>query len=160
MITETLIFGAGCFWGAEELIRKVPGVLETEVGYCGGSFKNPGYKDVCSGETGHAEAVKVTFDPKGISRSELLDLFFKLHNPTTLNRQGNDVGSQYRSVIFYKTPEERELAQAAIKKAQVSWKDPIVTSLEEEGPFYSAEEEHQDYLQKNPHGYTCHYWRD
>lgn len=159
-ITETLIFGAGCFWGAEELIRKIPGVIDTEVGYSGGNFKNPGYKDVCTGETGHAEAVKVLFDPDQISRLELLKLFFKLHNPTTHHRQGNDVGSQYRSVIFYKTPEEKDIALSAIKEAQERWKEPIVTSLEPEGSFYAAETEHQDYLQKNPHGYTCHYWRD
>lgn len=160
MQTETLIFGAGCFWGAQELIRKVPGVIETEVGYTGGHLKSPGYKDVSTGETGHVEAVRVTYDPKVISRQKLLELFFKLHDPTTKDRQGNDVGSQYRSVIFYKSPEEKEIAQEAITKAQAHWENPIVTRLEEEGPFYSAEEEHQDYLQKNPYGYTCHYWRD
>lgn len=158
--TETLIFGAGCFWGAEELIRKVPGVIDTEVGYTGGHLKNPGYRDVSAGDTGHAEAVKVTFQPQTLSRAKLLELFFKLHDPTTKNRQGGDVGTQYRSVIFYKTPEEKEVAETAIKKAQAHWQNPIVTQLEPEGPFYPAEEEHQDYLQKNPYGYTCHYWRD
>ncbi len=157
---ETLILGAGCFWGVEELLRKVPGVIDTEVGFTGGTLKNPGYRDVCTGETGHVEAVKVTFETDTLSRLKLLELFFKLHNPTTKNRQGNDIGSQYRSVIFYKSPEERDLALKAIESAQNSWPDPIVTTLEPEGEFYPAEEEHQDYLQKNPYGYTCHYWRD
>jgi peptide-methionine (S)-S-oxide reductase len=158
--SEILVFGAGCFWGAEDLIREIEGVIDTEVGYCGGTFKNPGYHDVCTGETGHAEAVKVTFDAQKVSREQLLELFFKLHNPTTKNRQGGDVGSQYRSVIFYASPQEKALAEEAIKKAQSRWKDPIVTSLEPLKEFYPAEQDHQDYLRKNPGGYTCHYWRE
>lgn len=155
-----LVFGAGCFWGAEELIRQVPGVVDTEVGYAGGELPDPTYQEVCTGRTGHAEVVQVTYDPSVTSFAALLSLFFRLHNPTTRNQQGNDVGTQYRSVIFYKTDEELEQSQKAIVEAQKAWDQPIVTSLERWGPFYPAETEHQDYLQKNPHGYTCHYWRN
>jgi len=160
MKKETLVFGAGCFWGAQDLIRKVKGVLKTEVGYSGGDLKNPGYREVSTGQTGHAEAVLVEFDSEQLSRAELLDLFFKLHNPTTKDRQGGDMGSQYRSILFVNSEEEREMAHQAILRAQKHWPEPIVTEIEDLKPFYSAEEEHQDYLQKNPHGYTCHYWRE
>lgn len=160
MKSQTLIFGAGCFWGVEELIREVHGVIETEVGYSGGTLENPTYRDICTGNTGHAEAIKVTFDPSKTNLKKLIALFFRLHDPTTLNRQGNDAGSQYRSVLFYKNTEEKEAMETAIKEAQEGWDKPIVTTLEPEGVFYSAESEHQDYLQKNPHGYTCHYWRE
>lgn len=160
MKTQTIIFGAGCFWGVQELIRDSHGVIATEVGYCGGELKNPTYKDICTGTSGHAEVVKVTFDPSKTSLKKIVSLFFRLHDPTTYHRQGNDAGSQYRSCIFYSSPEEKEILKASIKEAQAGWDQPIVTSLEPEGPFYSAESEHQDYLQKNPHGYTCHYWRE
>ena len=159
-MSEILVFGAGCFWGAEELIRKVPGVLKTEVGYCGGTLKNPGYRDVTTGETGHAESVQVEYDPEKISFKELLGLFFKLHDPTTINRQGNDIGTQYRSVIFYQNEQEVNQATEAIAEAQARWPRPIQTTLEPLKTFYAAEKEHQDYLQKNPGGYSCHYWRE
>ncbi len=160
---ETVILAGGCFWGMEDLLRKVPGVLETEDVYEGGASSNPTYEDVHLGTTGHAEAVKVVFDPKQISFADLLEKwFFRIHDPTTLNRQGNDVGSQYRSAIFVTTPEQRQIAEDV--KARVAksgkWKKPIVTEIVEAGPATRAEEYHQDYLEKNPGGYTCHYMRE
>ena len=161
-MSEVAILGAGCFWGVEELLRAVPGVLDTEVGYSGGSLKNPGYSDVKTGETGHAEVVQIHFDPKVLSFSALLDLFFRLHDPTTLNRQGNDIGTQYRSVIFYQSAEQKRVAEAKIKEVDASgkWKKPVATAIVAAEKFYSAEGYHQDYLQKNPDGYTCHFWRE
>jgi peptide methionine sulfoxide reductase msrA/msrB len=159
---EIAILGAGCFWGVEEIIRKIPGVINTTVGYAGGSVPNPSYPMITTGRTGHAEAVKVEFDPEQVSYSIILDYFFRLHDPTTLNRQGNDRGSQYRSVIFFQDEKQKELAEK--KKAEVDssgkWDNPLVTEIVPASPFYSAEEYHQDYLQKNPGGYTCHYLRD
>ncbi len=157
---ETLVFGAGCFWGAQELIRQVGGVLETEVGFSGGTLKDPTYKEVCGGDTGHAEAVRVVFDPSKVSLAHLLDLFFDLHDPTTLNQQGGDRGTQYRSVIFYSSESQRAEAEQAIARAFEKWGKPITTQLQAFEIFYSASEEHQDYLQKHPEGYTCHYWRN
>lgn len=159
---ERAMFGAGCFWGVEEIVRKFPGVLKTEVGYAGGSTENPTYKEVCTGTTGHAEVIYIEFDPKVISYRELVELFFRFHNPTTLNRQENDVGSQYRSVIFYDSIEQKETAIEVKKKIDESgkWRDPIVTIVEEWAKFWTAEEYHQDYLQKNPTGYNCHFLRD
>lgn len=158
---QEIVVAGGCFWGVEELIRKVPGITDTEVGYTGGHFKNPTYNEVKTGTTGHAEAVKIAFDPKIISSQKVLQLFFQLHDPTTLNRQGNDVGTQYRSAIFYKNEEERNLAEAVIRAEDQSgrWARPVATTLEPLTEFYSAESFHQDYLQKNPGGYNCHYWR-
>ncbi len=159
---ETAILAGGCFWGVEEILRDLPGVIVTEVGYTGGTLADPTYKDVKTGVTGHAEAIRVVFDPERMSYAKLLGYFFRLHDPTTQNRQGNDIGSQYRSAIFYADAEQRRVAEAV--KADVDrsgkWKRPVVTELVLAGPFYSAEEYHQDYLRKNPGGYTCHYLRD
>ncbi|MGN6182356.1 MAG: bifunctional methionine sulfoxide reductase B/A protein [Thermoanaerobaculia bacterium] len=148
----------GCFWGVEELIRKMPGVIDTEVGYTGGSVKNATYQN----HEGHAEAVRITYDPARITYEEILDFFFKLHDPTTLNRQGNDVGTSYRSAIFYHDEEQRQIAERV--KAQVdksgAWKRPVVTEIVPAKEWWTAEAYHQDYLQKNPNGYTCHYVRN
>jgi peptide methionine sulfoxide reductase msrA/msrB len=155
-------FAGGCFWGVEEIVRALDGVIDTEVGYTGGVTENPVYHDLHDGSTGHAEAVQVTFDPEKISYETLLETFFRLHDPTTLNRQGNDVGTQYRSVIFAHDDEQKKVAEAVKKKVDESgkWKKPVVTEIVAAGPFYRAEEYHQDYLQKNPGGYTCHWLRD
>lgn len=155
-------FAGGCFWGMEELLRAVPGVKETRVGYTGGDLKNASYELVKKGITGHAEAVEVTFDPKKISYEDLLAWFFRMHDPTTLNRQGNDVGTQYRSAIFYHDEEQKKAAEKVKEKIGKSgkWKKPIVTEIVPAKEFWAAEEYHQDYLQKNPGGYTCHYIRD
>lgn len=148
----------GCFWGVEELIRKMPGVIDTEVGYTGGTVKNATYQN----HEGHAEAVRITYDPARITYEEILDFFFKLHDPTTLNRQGNDVGTSYRSAIFYHDEEQRQIAERV--KAQVdksgAWKRPVVTEIVPAKEWWTAEAYHQDYLQKNPNGYTCHYVRN
>lgn len=160
--TETATLAGGCFWGLEELFRAIPGVIKTEVGYTGGTLANATYRDVTTGTTGHAEAVRVTFDPSKLTFEELLGWFFRMHDPTTLNRQGNDVGDSYRSAIFVSSDAQRETANKV--KAQVDasgkWKNPVVTTVDPAGDFWVAEEEHQDYLQKNPGGYTCHYLRD
>ncbi|HEU5441849.1 MAG TPA: peptide-methionine (S)-S-oxide reductase MsrA [Ktedonobacterales bacterium] len=143
-------FGAGCFWGVEETFRQVPGVVETAVGYEGGTLTDPTYRDVCTDRTGHAEVVEVTFDPAEASYEQLLDVFWNNHNPTQLNRQGPDFGTQYRSVIFYHTPEQREAAEASKAALEQSgkWKRPIVTQIVPAEPFYRAEEYHQQYLAK------------
>ena len=163
MSQEKAIFAAGCFWGVEELIRKIPGVLETEVGYCGGlSAADAIYQKVKTGTTGHAESIQVTFDPNVLKYEQLVHSFYKLHDPTTLNQQGNDKGAQYRSVIFYVTDEQKQVAEKVTKIIDQSgrWKKPVVTEIRPAGDFYSAEIYHQDYLQKNPGGYTCHFWRE
>ncbi|MBN1961589.1 MAG: bifunctional methionine sulfoxide reductase B/A protein [Deltaproteobacteria bacterium] len=159
---ETAILAGGCFWGVEDIIRNLPGVIATEVGYTGGDSQDPTYNDVHTGKTGHAEAVKVVFDPAELSYSELLDTFFRLHDPTTKNQQGNDVGTQYRSAIFYFNDQQKQSAQQAIQRAERSgrWRNPIVTEIVPANNFYKAEDYHQDYLVKNPNGYTCHYLRD
>jgi peptide methionine sulfoxide reductase msrA/msrB len=160
---ETAILAGGCFWGMEDILRKVPGVLEVDVGYTGGATKDPRYEDVKTGRTGHAEAVRVVFDPKKLSYEELLEKwFFRMHDPTTKNRQGNDVGTQYRSAIFATSPAQRRTAEAVKKRVDASgkWRAPIVTEIADAGPFTLAEEYHQDYLEKHPGGYTCHYLRD
>ena len=161
-VSETAILAGGCFWGMEEIIHKIDGVIKTEVGYTGGDSENPKYEDVKTGKTGHAEAIEIQFDPARISYGALLDLFFKMHDPTTPNRQGNDIGSQYRSAIFYADPEQQKEAAVAIKRAQVSglWKRPIATEISPAKKFWPAEEYHQDYLKKHPGGYTCHYLRE
>jgi methionine-S-sulfoxide reductase len=158
---ERAVLAGGCFWGMEEILRKVPGVLKTRVGYTGGHTDKATYNDVKTGRTGHAEAIEIVFDPQLTSFPDLLELFFKMHDPTTLNQQGNDVGSQYRSAIFYTSEEQKKSAEVAKIKAGASglWKKPIVTEIVAAGPFFEAEEYHQDYLQKNPGGYTCHYIR-
>ncbi len=159
---QTLVLAGGCFWGVQDLIRKLPGVIDTEVGYTGGFTENPVYEQVKKGTTGHAESVRVVFDPKVIGIEKLLDLFFTLHDPTTKNQQGNDIGSQYRSAIFYSSPAQKEAALKKIKEWNDSgkWKRPIVTEVVEASKFTPAESYHQDYLVKNPEGYTCHYYRE
>ncbi len=154
---EIAIFGAGCFWGVEAEFRKLNGVKSTAVGYTGGSLENPTYEEVCSDRTGHAEVVKVEFDPGIISYEELLDLFWKSHDPTTLNRQGPDIGTQYRSVIFYQTEEQKTAAQKSKEKLQKSGKfdREIVTAVEPAQTFYKAEEYHQRYLEKKGLA-SCH----
>ncbi len=158
---ETIELAGGCFWGMQQLLRQIPGVVHTEVGYIGGTTKNPRYEDVHSGRTGHAEAVRVVFDPAKLSFKHLLEWFFRMHDPTTLDRQGNDAGTSYRSAIFYHTQEERRMAEAVKARidARGHWGAPIVTRIVKAGPFYRAEEYHQDYLLKNPGGYTCHFLR-
>ncbi len=143
-------FAAGCFWGVEAAFRQVKGVTATTVGYTGGSFESPTYEDVCTGKTGHAEAVEVEFDSTQVSYEELLNVFWENHDPTTWNRQGPDIGAQYRSGIFYHTPEQRQAAQASKEKLQQSgrYKKPIVTEVTPAATFYRAEEYHQQYLEK------------
>jgi len=147
----------GCFWGLEELFRKQKGVIDTEVGYQGGNNDNPTYKN----HPGHAESVEITYDPEQTSFKEILDYFFRVHNPTTVNRQGNDKGSSYRSAIFIQNKEERQIAEEMIKIVNNSkrWKAPVVTTLEPFSTFWPAEPYHQDYLLKNPNGYSCHFER-
>ncbi len=158
----TAYFAGGCFWGVEEILRKLPGVLDTEVGYTGGSTPDPVYATVKTGRTGHAEAIRVRFDPARLSYADLLRTFFRLHDPTTPNRQGNDVGTQYRSAIFVTDDAQRQVAAAV--KAEVDrsgkWPRPVVTEIQAFERFYPAEDYHQDYLVKNPGGYTCHFLRD
>jgi peptide methionine sulfoxide reductase msrA/msrB len=159
---ETATLAGGCFWGTEEFFRKVPGVLETQVGYTGGQTKNPTYEDTSTGTTGHAESVEIKFDPAKVDYAQLLTLFFKMHDPTTVNRQGNDVGPQYRSAIFFHGERQRETAQALMAKIERSgaWGAKLTTQLAPAGPFYRAEEYHQHYLVKHPGGYDNHYLRD
>ncbi len=161
--TEIAVLAGGCFWGVEEILRAVPGVLDTEVGYTGGWLENPTYEDTHDSASGHAEAIRVTFDPSVLSYEELLERwFFRLHDPTTLNRQGNDIGTQDRSAIFPQTSEQRTIAEQVKARVQASgkWKRPITTSIEPASTWYPAEEYHQDYLRKHPGGYTCHFLRD
>jgi methionine-S-sulfoxide reductase len=161
--TEVAVIAGGCFWGVEDILRNVPGVIDTEVGYTGGWLENPTYHDTHDSRSGHAEAVRVTFDPSILSYEDLLEKwFFKLHDPTTLNRQGNDIGTQYRSAIFPQTPEQRETAERVKARVDASgaWKRPVTTSIEPASTWYDAEKEHQDYLRKHPGGYTCHFMRD
>ena len=146
---EKATFGAGCFWGVEAEFRKVEGVEDVAVGYTGGQTEEPTYGDVCSGDTGHAEVVEVNYDPSKVSYEELLDVFWANHNPTTLNRQGPDVGTQYRSAIFFHTPEQEAAAHASKEKAQQRFKKPIVTEITSASDFYRAEEYHQRYFEKN-----------
>jgi methionine-S-sulfoxide reductase len=160
---EVAVLAGGCFWGVEEILRGVPGVIDTEVGYTGGWLENPRYEDTHHSASGHAEAIRVTFDPAILSYEDLLEnWFFKLHDPTTLNRQGGDVGTQYRSAIFPQTPEQKTTAERVKARVDASgkWKRPITTTIEPASTWYSAEEYHQDYLRKHPGGYSCHYMRD
>jgi len=149
-MTQTATFAAGCFWHVEEAFCRVPGVVSTEVGYTGGHTENPTYEEVCTDKTGHAEAVRLEFDPEKISYEQLLEIFWSIHDPTTLNRQGEDVGTQYRSAIFFHTPEQQALAEASKQRLAQSgrFKAPIVTEIVPAGPFYRAEEYHQRYLEK------------
>lgn len=156
-LSETATFGAGCFWGVEETFRVLPGVLSTSVGYAGGLTENPNYEAVCTDLTGHAEVVQVTFDPAVIGYEKLLDVFWKNHNPTTQNQQGPDFGSQYRSVIFTHSPEQKKIAEASKTALEASgaWKRPIVTQIVDAQTFYPAEDYHQQYLKKRGLG-SCH----
>ena len=151
---KTMVVAGGCFWGLEDLLRTQPGVVDTEAGYAGGKNDNPTYEF----HPGHAEAVEITYDPNVTSYKQLLDFFFQIHNPTTLNQQGNDRGTSYRSAIFFADEAEKKIAQDMIGIVNESgrWDDPVVTTLEPLTRFWPAEEYHQDYLQKNPGGYTCH----
>ena len=155
MAPAKAMFGAGCFWGVEEAFRAVPGVINTTMGYAGGMIENPGYEEVCSGETGHAETVLVEYDPDRISYEDLLAKFWEIHDPTTRDRQGPDIGSQYRSIIFYFTPEQEQAAQKSMQELEESgkyrvgnYRRPVVTEILAAGPFYPAEEYHQRYLEK------------
>ena len=157
METEKAILAGGCFWGVEELIRQYPGVLSTVVGYTGGDVPNATYRNHGT----HAEAIAITFDPKQLSYRKLLEYFFQIHNPTTRNRQGNDIGASYRSAIFFLNEEQKQVAEQLIQEMDASgiWPGKIVTEVVPAGDFWDAEEEHQAYLQKNPYGYTCHFER-
>jgi len=148
---ERATFGAGCFWGVEAAFQKVKGVVSTKVGYSGGSFKNPTYRDVCSGKTGHAEAVQVEYDPSKVSYEELLDVFWNVQDPTSLNRQGPDVGTQYRSAVFFHDTTQEAAAKAAKERLQKSgrYKKPIVTEITPASEFYEAEDYHQRYFEKH-----------
>ncbi len=157
MASKQAILAGGCFWGMEELIREVPGVISTVVGYTGGDVPNATYRNHGT----HAEAIAITFDPDVLSYRQLLEFFFQIHNPTTRNRQGNDVGLSYRSAIFYLDEEQKATAEALIAEMNASgiWPGPVVTEVVQASDFWNAEEEHQAYLQKHPNGYTCHYIR-
>jgi methionine-S-sulfoxide reductase len=158
---QTAYLAGGCFWGMEELVREIPGVLATEVGYTGGDTPDARYEQVKTGRTGHAESLKVVFDPQQLSYRHLLFEFFRMHNPTMRNRQGNDTGTQYRSAIFYLDEEQRHIAEEVIKTVDASgdWQAKVVTEVVPFKEFYRAEEYHQKYLVNHPHGYTCHYVR-
>ena len=155
--TETAVLAGGCFWGMEDLIRRQPGVISTRVGYTGGANANATYRN----HPGHAEAVEIVFDPTATTYRDILAFFFQIHDPSTLNRQGNDVGSSYRSAIFALSPEQERVARDTIADVDAShrWPSRAVTTIEPASPFWQAEEEHQDYLLKHPNGYTCHYPR-
>ena len=159
--TERALLAGGCFWGMEDLIRKQPGVLRTRVGYTGGAFENPTYADIRTGMTGHAEAIEIIYDPDVLSYEKLLRWFFQIHDPTTRDRQGNDRGSQYRSAIWYAGDDQRETAERVMAQVEASgrWPGPLVTELSPAGVFTEAEDYHQDYLEKHPNGYTCHWVR-
>ncbi|MCW3465048.1 peptide-methionine (S)-S-oxide reductase MsrA [Chitinophaga nivalis] len=157
MSAEKAILAGGCFWGVEELIRQLPGVLSTVVGYTGGDVPHATYRNHGT----HAEGIAVTFDPTQLSYRQLLEFFFQIHDPTTPNRQGNDIGTSYRSAIFYLNEQQQETATALIEEINAAgrWPGKVVTEVVPAGDFWDAEEEHQDYLQKHPHGYTCHFLR-
>ena len=145
----TIVLGGGCFWCLEAAYNEIEGI-EAISGYAGGAVKNPSYREVCTGTTGHAEVIKLIYNQQKISLQQILEIFFQLHDPTTLNRQGNDIGTQYRSIIFYKTPEEKQIIEKVLKKAQNHWSKPIVTQIEELTDFYKAEDYHQRFYEKNP----------
>ncbi|MCW8130019.1 MAG: peptide-methionine (S)-S-oxide reductase MsrA [Planctomycetota bacterium] len=157
--SEVATFGQGCFWCAEAIYQRVPGVTKVESGYSNGKTENPSYEDVCSGNTGHAEVIQVTFDPAKVSYEHLLDVFFKTHDPTTLNRQGNDRGTQYRSAIFFHSDAQKKAAEAAKEKWNKSgtYKDPIVTEIAQAEKFYKAEGYHQNYFNTHPNQPYCQY---
>ncbi|MFP5316814.1 MAG: peptide-methionine (S)-S-oxide reductase MsrA [Acidimicrobiia bacterium] len=154
---ETVVFAGGCFWGMQDLIRKRPGVVSSRVGYTGGDVAHATYRN----HDGHAEAVEILFDPERLPYRDLLEFFFQIHDPTTKDRQGNNVGSSYRSAIFYTSDEQKGVAERVIAEVEASglWPGTVVTEVSPAGPFWGAEPEHQDYLERNPNGYTCHYVR-
>ncbi|MCF8228092.1 MAG: peptide-methionine (S)-S-oxide reductase MsrA [Bacteroidales bacterium] len=156
---DTAVFGSGCFWCTEAIFEEVKGVKKAESGYAGGEVSNPTYREVCSGATGHAEVVRVLYDPEEVGFEELLEIFWKTHNPTTLNRQGADVGTQYRSVIFYTSENQKQIAERIKKELDESgaWDNPIVTEIVPLDKFYPAEEHHQDYFEKNPYEGYCQF---
>jgi peptide-methionine (S)-S-oxide reductase len=160
-MTETIYLAGGCYWGMEELFRRIPGVTETSVGFSGGHIANVSYREVTTGQTGHAETLKVSFDPATVTLRHLLFEFFRIHNPTRLNQQGKDIGTQYRSAIFYSSVQQREVALEVIAKVNASgeWEAPVVTEVTPFKNFYPADEKHQKYLMKVPDGYTCHFRR-
>ena len=162
MSSETAYLAGGCYWGMEELFRSLSGVIQTEVGFSGGHIANVAYREVTTGTTGHAETLKIIFDPTVITYKDLLFEFFRIHNPTKPNQQGNDIGTQYRSAIFYGSEAQKETALAVIAQVEKSgaWQAPIVTEVTPFRSFYPAEEKHQKYLMKVPDGYTCHFRRD
>lgn len=157
MTTERAVLAGGCFWGMQDLIRKQPGVISTRVGYTGGRVKNATYRN----HEGHAEAVEIMFDPAKTSFRTMLEFFFQIHDPTTLNRQGNDLGTSYRSAIFYTSDEQKRVAEDTIADVEASglWPGKVVTEIAPAGEFWEAEPEHQDYLERYPDGYTCHFIR-
>ena len=157
MTTERAVLAGGCFWGVQDLFRKYPGVISTRVGYSGGNTPNATYRN----HGAHAEAVEILFDPAKIGFRQILEFFFQIHDPTTRNRQGNDVGASYRSAIFYTSDEQRRIAEDTIADVDASgiWPGKAVTEVAPAGDFWEAEPEHQDYLQRNPFGYTCHFVR-
>ena len=161
-VLDTATFGAGCFWCVEAQFELLDGVVSITSGFSGGTVKNPAYREVCDGLTGHAEVCNIVYDTTKISYDELLEAFWKAHDPTQLNRQGNDVGTQYRSEIFYLNDEQKNIAGNVINLAIASgvFKKPIVTKVSKAGKFWAAEDYHQDYLNKNPYGYTCHHVRE
>ncbi len=154
---ETAILAGGCFWGMQDLLRRYPGVISTRVGYTGGDVPNATYRN----HGNHAEAIEIVFDPQKLSYRKLLEFFFQIHDPSTLNRQGNDRGASYRSAIFYTSAEQQHVAEDTIADVNASgiWPGKVVTEVRPAGPFWQAEPEHQDYLEKYPNGYTCHYIR-
>jgi peptide-methionine (S)-S-oxide reductase len=155
MKLQTAVLGGGCFWCLEAVFQRLKGVVKVESGYAGGHAPNPTYKQVCTGNTGHAEVVRVTFDEDALSYPELLNVFFTIHDPTTMNRQGNDVGTQYRSAIFYNSEQQRGDADEAIREAAAHWENPIVTELKPAGEFYAAEDYHQNYFNENSRQPYC-----
>ena len=160
-MTETAYLAGGCFWGMQDLIRRLPGVVSTQVGYTGGELPNATYQHVRTGSTGHTEAIEVVFDPAAVSYRDILELFFQIHDPSTADRQGNDRGTQYRSAIFWSDEAQRETAVDTIADVEASglWPAPVVTEVVQAGAFWPAEPDHQDYLERNPGGYTCHFAR-
>jgi peptide-methionine (S)-S-oxide reductase len=160
-MTETAYLAGGCFWGMQDLIRRLPGVVSTQVGYTGGELPNATYQHVRTGSTGHTEAIEVVFDSAAVSYRDILELFFQIHDPSTADRQGNDRGTQYRSAIFWRDEAQRETAVDTIADVEASglWPGKVVTQVTQAGDFWPAEPEHQDYLERNPGGYTCHFVR-
>jgi len=153
--TDTIVLGGGCFWCVEAVYERIEGILDAVSGYAGGSVKNPTYEQVSTGRTGHAEVVQLTYDPAKITLEKILEIFWKAHDPTTPNRQGADVGTQYRSIILYKNETERRVAEESKRKAQSSFRSPLVTEIVPLTDFYRAEEYHQDYYRKNPYAGYC-----